>query len=455
MISEVKANRDLVLELGRNFPEEFGAIPIERTGEHVSFYLPEEQEENEEKKDLIRSFFGKHVLFKEVPTEMFHRLKAELYNDQLVHFPETGMGADQIVSEAYRLGASDLHLEPYAKEHFRIRMRIDGILSDRYLLDLTQGYSLVNAIKVRAGLDIAQKRLPQDGRIILLVETGNRLDLRISVIPTIDSERVVIRLLGQNAGGLDLKKLGMDKSLFSEFDRALYRSKGIILVSGPTGSGKTTTLYAAINKLNARQLNIMTAEDPVEYFLAGVSQTAVRPSIGLDFPEVLRSFLRQDPDVIMIGEIRDEKTASIAIRAALTGHLVLSTIHTNDSLGTVRRLMDMGIPHYLISDTLELSIAQRLLRRLCPHCKVQSNRPFEEENSGAVQIFESRGCEKCHYTGYKGRIAIYEWTGKKDLAEFISSGNRAESSPGLVSSTLHLLEDGIIDLVEYNRIKWG
>ena len=158
MISEVKANRDLVLELGRNFPEEFGAIPIERTGEHVSFYLPEEQEENEEKKDLIRSFFGKHVLFKEVPTEMFHRLKAELYNDQLVHFPETGMGADQIVSEAYRLGASDLHLEPYAKEHFRIRMRIDGILSDRYLLDLTQGYSLVNAIKVRAGLDIAQKR---------------------------------------------------------------------------------------------------------------------------------------------------------------------------------------------------------------------------------------------------------------------------------------------------------
>lgn len=318
----------------------------------------------------------------------------------------------QLIAEARELGSSDIHLETYEAQ-CRVRMRIDGQLVERYVLKKEEYPSLINKLKIMSNLDIAEKRLPQDGRIFY-DGSGYRFDIRVSVMPTLHGEKVVLRILGNDASDIDIQGLG-----FSEFDLANYmegvrQPNGILLISGPTGSGKTTTLYATLKLLNKESRNILTIEDPIEYTLEGINQVQLKENIGLDFARALRTFLRQDPDIIMVGEIRDTETANMAVRAALTGHLVLSTIHTNSAWGTVSRLTDMDVPPYLLANTLNTSVAQRLLRLLCPHCKEKQEfspetypknfKPFRE----VTEHYVPKGCNNCFHTGYKGRKAVYE-----------------------------------------------
>ncbi|MBK9274170.1 MAG: type II/IV secretion system protein [Flavobacteriales bacterium] len=316
-----------------------------------------------------------------------------------------------LVQEARDLGSSDVHAEVYEREA-RVRIRIDGLLVERYRYPAADHPALVNRVKVQAGLDISEKRLPQDGRMVL-DRDGRRTDVRVSVLPTLHGEKVVLRLLGQDAGDLSLADLGMDAPQLEDYRSGIARPHGLVLISGPTGSGKTTTLYATLKELNAVRRNIVTVEDPVEYTLEGVNQVPLREGIGLGFAQALRSFLRQDPDVIMLGEVRDAETAQMAVRAALTGHLVLSTVHTNSAWGTVGRLMDMGVPPYLLAATLNTSVAQRLVRTLCTTCArpepwpTGAARPVPAEAPPATHQVPV-GCPACHYTGYRGRQALYE-----------------------------------------------
>ena len=303
-----------------------------------------------------------------------------------------------LIQEAKSLNSSDIHLEIY-EERCRIRLRIDGRLIERHVLDKENYFSIVNKIKIQANLDITEKRLPQDGRIKIESEQG-KMDLRVSTLPGYYGEKVVVRILGSDASFLNIKDLGFTNDQLRKYSQNINKSRGIILVSGPTGSGKTTTLYASLKELNTPDRNILTIEDPIEYTLQGINQTQLKDSIGYGFASALRTFLRQDPDIIMVGEIRDEETAQIAIRSALTGHLVLSTIHTNDAIGIITRLIDLGIPEFLISSTVNLAIAQRLVRKLCTHCKKRTDEKNEQ--------FIPCGCPECHYTGYSGRLAIYE-----------------------------------------------
>ena len=321
----------------------------------------------------------------------------------------------KLVQEAKLLGSSDIHFEPFEFKS-RVRMRVDGKLVERFVLKKEQYPSLVNKIKIQANLDISEKRLPQDGRIFLKLSQSD-IDIRVSILPTLHGEKVVLRLLNNDAGGLDLTQLGFDEKDLQTYLNGVRRPNGIVLISGPTGSGKTTTLYATLKKLNQPDTNIITIEDPIEYTLEGINQVQLKESIGLNFPKAMKTFLRQDPDIIMVGEIRDRETAEMAIRASLTGHLVFSTIHTNSAWGIISRLIDMGIPSYLIADTLNTAVAQRLLRLLCPSCKEKL--PFSEEEypfsfkapKVITHKFEARGCEACHYTGYTGRKAVYEVIG--------------------------------------------
>lgn len=301
-----------------------------------------------------------------------------------------------LISEAYGSGASDIHLETY-EDRCRIRMRIDGKLVERYVVKKEDYTALVNQIKILASLDISERRLPQDGRL-LFNNGGVKFDVRVSTLPAIYGEKVVMRLLTRPVQLLDLANLGFTARQLEDYNAAISHPYGMILICGPTGSGKSTTLYATLRKLNKETDNILTIEDPVEYTLEGVNQVQLKEEIGLTFSSALRTFLRQDPDIIMLGEIRDPETARMAIRSSLTGHLVLSTIHTNTAWGSVARLEDMGIDPYLISSTLVLCVSQRLVRLLCPHCKKQ----------GPDGNYEAVGCEKCYYTGYRGRRAIYE-----------------------------------------------
>lgn len=319
---------------------------------------------------------------------------------------------NDLIREARNLKSSDIHIEIY-EERCRVRIRIDGMMVERYVLQKAEYPALINKIKIMANLDIAEKRLPQDGRINFK-NGSEQFDIRVSVLPTLHGEKVVLRLLNNNAANIDLNLVG-----FSDFDLANYlqgvkRPNGIILISGPTGSGKTTTLYATLKYLNKETCNILTIEDPIEYTLQGINQVQLKESIGLTFASALRTFLRQDPDVIMVGEIRDPETANMAIRAALTGHLVLSTVHTNSAWGTVSRLMDMGIPSFLVANTLNTSVAQRLLRLLCKYCKQKVSfdtsayprqfKPYAEVCDHYLAI----GCDQCYHTGYSGRKAVYE-----------------------------------------------
>ena len=300
-----------------------------------------------------------------------------------------------LLTQALREGASDIHIEPFEQTSV-VRFRIDGTLRDVVRPKKAIHASLISRIKIMAQLDIAEKRLPQDGRITLRVG-GKPVDVRVSTLPTGHGERAVLRLLDKEAGRLDLAHLGMDASLLPQFDHLINQPHGIVLVTGPTGSGKTTTLYAALSRLNAVTTNILTVEDPIEYDLQGVGQTQVNARIDMSFAKALRAILRQDPDVIMIGEIRDLETAQIAVQASLTGHLVLATLHTNDAAAAVTRLLDMGIEPFLLSSSLLGVMAQRLVRKLCVHCK-------REEHG----TWHAVGCDKCGHTGYHGRMGVYE-----------------------------------------------
>ena len=321
---------------------------------------------------------------------------------------------NMILVDAIRRGASDIHLEPYEKV-FRVRFRIDGVLHEIMTPPKRLEAALTSRVKIMSSLDIAERRLPQDGRIKLRY-SQREIDFRVSTLPTIFGEKTVMRILDKDSLQLDLAMLGFDAWSLEQFTRAIHQPYGMILITGPTGSGKTTTLYSAIHTINSPDVNIMTAEDPVEYNLKGVNQVQVNEGIGRTFAAALRSFLRQDPDIILVGETRDLETAQIGIRAALTGHLVLTTLHTNDCPSTVARLLDMGIPPFLVSSALTLILAQRLGRKICKDCRQPYDADEESlvpyghvpQGLGVVQFYKGKGCHTCSFTGMKGRVAIYE-----------------------------------------------
>ncbi|MCC6370519.1 MAG: type II/IV secretion system protein [Bacteroidia bacterium] len=356
---------------------------------------------------------------------------------------------ETLVKEAKDLHSSDIHIETYS-EKCRIRFRVDGVLIDRHKLNKQEYPVLINKIKIAASCDIAEKRMPQDGRIRYKFN-GNHLDIRVSILPTLYGEKIVLRLLGSDASHINIAKLGFNPQELERYELAVKKPNGIILISGPTGSGKTTTLYATLKVINKPTNNILTIEDPIEYTLDGVNQVQLKEEIGLTYSEALRTFLRQDPDIIMLGEIRDAQTAQMAIRAALTGHLVLSTIHTNSAWGTVSRLVDMGIAPYLLASTLNLSVAQRLVRTLCPHCKKETafnaqELPPKYRNEAPQIQFVAAGCQQCYFTGYKGRKAIYEVINvTKQLADFIKQ-NATDVDDYLKQNKIDKLQQNALQL---------
>jgi type IV pilus assembly protein PilB len=322
---------------------------------------------------------------------------------------------DAILSDAIRKNASDIHIEPY-EQFYRVRFRIDGVLHEIMRPPTKLKNSLISRIKVMSNLDISERRLPQDGRIKITLPNKITMDFRVNCLPTLYGEKIVLRLLDKSNLQLDVAKLGFDHRQLTDFKEGIHKPYGMVLVTGPTGSGKSTTLYSALSELNDSETNIFTAEDPVEYNLPGINQVQVNDEIGFSFASALRAFLRQDPDVVMVGEIRDLQTAEIAIKASLTGHLVLSTLHTNDAPSTIGRLLNMGVEPFLIATSLNLIVAQRLIRKLCLHCAETYNAEDALVESLGINpsicpdLFLKRpgGCSNCGGTGYKGRIAIYE-----------------------------------------------
>jgi type IV pilus assembly protein PilB len=323
-----------------------------------------------------------------------------------------------ILSESLKKGASDIHLEPYEKD-VRIRFRIDGILYNIMTPPLRLRDAITSRIKIMAKMDIAEKRLPQDGRIKIRTSFNSKrqeIDFRVSALPTLFGEKIVLRILNRDNLPLDMSKLGFEEMSLKRIEAGILKPYGMVLVTGPTGSGKTSTLYSALNRLNTPETNIMTAEDPVEYNFRGINQVQIKEQIGLTFAAALRSFLRQDPNIILVGEIRDFETTEIAIKAALTGHLVLSTVHTNDAPSTVSRLLNMGIEPFLVATSVHLICAQRLIRKICNECKNELKTPlqtlidigFSPEEAKNIQTFKGDGCKNCNSTGYKGRIGLYE-----------------------------------------------
>ena len=323
-----------------------------------------------------------------------------------------------VLTDAVKRGASDIHIEPYEKE-IRVRFRIDGILQSVMNPPMKLRDAIISRVKIMAKLDISEKRLPQDGRIMIKYRKEGKikdLDFRVSTIPTLYGEKIVMRLLDKENLRLDMTKLGFGQESLNKFEKAILRPYGMVLVTGPTGSGKTNTLYSSIARLNTPETNIMTAEDPVEFQLGGVNQVQMKDQIGLNFAAALRAFLRQDPNIILVGEIRDFETAEIAVKAALTGHLVLSTLHTNDAPSTISRLMNMGIEPFLVATSVNLICAQRLVRRICANCKEPHNMPeqamldagFTPEEVKTTTVYIGKGCGVCNKTGYKGRVGLYE-----------------------------------------------
>jgi len=376
-----------------------------------------------------------------------------------------------ILIEALKAGASDIHVEPYEKE-FRVRFRVDGILHNIMALPMRTRDPLISRLKIMAKLDISEKRLPQDGRIKIRLRVEERsrdLDLRVSSVPTHFGEKVVMRLLDKSKLQLDMTQLGFDQEPLRRFKDAIDRPYGIVLVTGPTGSGKTNTLYSAIAALNDPTVNIMTAEDPIEFNLAGINQVQMKEQIGLTFASALRSFLRQDPDIILVGEVRDFETAEIAVKAALTGHLVLSTLHTNDAPSTINRLMNMGIEPFLVATSVNCICAQRLVRRICTQCTEDVETPpqmlmqvgYAPDEVKTLRIKRGRGCERCNNTGYKGRVGLFEVLAFTDeIRDMILSGassielKRKAVEEGMVSlrmSGLQKIKEGQTTLDEVLR----
>jgi type IV pilus assembly protein PilB len=402
--------------------------------------------------------------------EEFEEISAEALAKQGEEAPVIKL-VNVILMSAIQKGASDIHIEPYEKE-LRVRYRIDGILYNIMQPPMKFRDAITSRIKIMSKLDIAEKRLPQDGRIKIRFQDGGEMrdiDFRVSCLPTLFGEKIVLRLLDKTKLMLDMTKLGFEKESLDKFEVAIEKPWGMVLVTGPTGSGKTNTLYSSIARINTPTTNIMTAEDPVEFNLMGVNQVQVRENIGLNFAAALRSFLRQDPNIILVGEIRDFETAEIAVKAALTGHLVLSTLHTNDAPSTVNRLMNMGIEPFLVASSLNLICAQRLVRRICKNCTEPDptaaaalmQAGFNAEDAKTVVPNKGKGCEKCNNTGYKGRVGLYEvMEVTEELRELILVGASAlelrrkavdEGMITLRSSGLRKVKEGVTTIEEIVR----
>jgi type IV pilus assembly protein PilB len=376
-----------------------------------------------------------------------------------------------ILTDSIKKEASDIHIEPYEKD-FRVRFRIDGVLYEIMHPPMKLRDAITSRVKIMAKLDISEKRLPQDGRIKIKMKLQGKtkeMDYRVSCLPTLFGEKIVLRLLDKDNLMLDMTKLGFETDSLAKFERAILKPYGMVLVTGPTGSGKTNTLYSSMNRVNTPETNIMTAEDPVEFNLHGINQVQMKESIGLNFATALRSFLRQDPNIVLVGEIRDFETAEIAVKAALTGHLVLSTLHTNDAPSTINRLMNMGIEPFLVATSVNLICAQRLVRRICRECKEAITMPaqalvdigFTPEEAATVQLRKRRGCASCNNTGYRGRVGLYEVMEiSEEIRELILSGasamelRRKAIEEGMISlrlSGLVKIRDGMTSIEEVVR----
>jgi type IV pilus assembly protein PilB len=375
-----------------------------------------ETENEEELDNVMKELTGDELADMELASEEEEMNQAEL--EKAAEEAPIIKLVNLILTDAVKRGASDIHIEPYEKE-IRVRFRIDGILQAVMAPPLKLRDAIISRVKIMAKLDISEKRLPQDGRIMIKYKKDGKikdLDFRVSTVPTLFGEKIVMRLLDKENLRLDMTKLGFEPESLAKFERAILRPYGMVLVTGPTGSGKTNTLYSSIARLNTSETNIMTAEDPVEFQLAGINQVQMKDQIGLNFAAALRAFLRQDPNIILVGEIRDFETAEIGVKAALTGHLVLSTLHTNDAPSTISRLMNMGIEPFLVATSVNLICAQRLVRRICANCKEQMNVPeqamldagYTQDELAATKIFEGKGCGTCNKSGYKGRVGLYE-----------------------------------------------
>ncbi|MGE5851222.1 MAG: type IV-A pilus assembly ATPase PilB [Candidatus Methylomirabilota bacterium] len=407
-------------------------------------------------------------------------IEAMKEGDDAINVAELGQAAEDapvvklvnlILTDAIKKGASDIHIEPYEKS-FRVRYRIDGVLYEVMQPPTRMKAAITSRVKIMAQLDIAERRLPQDGRIKIKI-SGREMDYRVSTLPTLFGEKVVLRLLDKGNLQLDMTKLGFEPQALTDFESGILMPYGMVLVTGPTGSGKTTTLYSALNRLNTTETNIMTAEDPVEFNLPGINQVQMKAEIGLNFAASLRSFLRQDPDIIMVGEIRDYETAEIAIKAALTGHLVLSTLHTNDAPSTISRLLNMGVEPFLVAASTNVIVAQRLARRVCQQCKepapvppqVLVNLGFSPEEAKTIVPAKGKGCMTCSETGYKGRVALYECLViKENIKEAILQGasvielreiGRKNGMKTLREAGLQKLREGMTSLEEIMRVTTG
>jgi len=405
----------------------------------------------------IEEYYEEHVGYDEVLTELEGEDVEVVEGTEEVDLKELERATEDapvvrlvnaVLTSAIKRRASDVHLEPFEKM-FRVRFRVDGVLEEIMRPPLKLKNAITSRVKVMAALDIAERRLPQDGRIKLKLGRGQEMDFRVSVLPTIFGEKIVLRLLDKSNLQLDMTKLGFDEAALKDFKDSIYKPYGMVLVTGPTGSGKTTTLYSALSELNKIHSNISTAEDPVEFNLVGINQVQIHEDIGLNFASALRSFLRQDPDIIMVGEVRDFETAEIAIKAALTGHLVLSTLHTNDAPSTINRLLNMGVEPFLVASSVNLILAQRLARLICANCRRPVELPPQalldigvpREEVGGFTCFQGTGCPQCNGSGYRGRIALYEvMPMSEELRELVLNGASAtdikRSAVGLGMKTL-------------------
>jgi type IV pilus assembly protein PilB len=428
---------------------DYGVIPTaERSG--TLHFATSNIEEAKKVKNELTFLLNRKVVFEEIPIPTFKQALATAFRNTTQKEPSVlNTQADlleQILHNAQEIGSSDIHIEIY-DERARVRYRIDGKLQEQFIVTKEEYPSMVNKIKIRSNLDISEKRLPQDGRIKTGSELGN-IEMRVSVLPTLHGEKIVLRLLQNSTDHPGIDHIGFDSSQLVHVKKAIQKPNGIILISGPTGSGKTTTLYGLLKHLNTSYRNITTVEDPIEYTLEGINQIQVNEAIGMTFSGALRSILRQDPDIIMLGEIRDKETADLAIRASLTGHLVLSTIHTNSAWGVVNRLIDMGIPGYLLEGTLNLVGAQRLVRKLCKSCTtVCKGEELEKYLSGfpgsdivAKSVSLPVGCKDCYHTGYSGRIALFEVIGINDTIR------------SAVRKNIHSIDD-LLEEYEINTLK--
>ncbi len=459
--TNIQISVELKQLINADLAHHYSIIPKNNTEDVMELYIDAEKV-NSQIKEELELYLGKPLKFDEISSERLNKALFVYYRKnnrdqeatQSISTVESSF-LDNLIFEAKSIGSSDIHFEVY-EEEARARLRIDGVLVEKYKIPKESYLELVNKIKIESNLDITEKRLPQDGRI-----DYKDFDIRVSILPTLHGEKVVMRLLGKDASNIRLEDLGLESDEKEKYLEAVKKNNGIVLISGPTGSGKTTTLYATLKLLNDVKRNIVTVEDPIEYTLKGINQVQLKEDIGLTFSSALRSFLRQDPDIIMLGEIRDAETAKMAIRASLTGHLVLSTIHTNSALGTISRLVDMGVPAFYIAETLNLSVAQRLVRKLCPHCKKET--PFNEEElprnyklpKALSTHYMSVGCTECYYTGYKGRRAIYEIVSiTDDVVNAIKNNshnleqNISYKYQSLADKAFNLLEEGETSLEE-------